>query len=613
MPAEVHPRKVQLATQAGFKRLENFRRARMMFIRSYVGQYYDRQHGTIGTEPLNLIFNAIRVLVPTLVMNFPRHKLETEFVAYREYATNLGLALDLNAKQNNLRSVIRRGIVDAIFMMGIWKTGLCDSGTAVQFDDYDAIDPGTIYTENVDFDNFVFDPACRGEIREASFMGDRIRIPRQNLLESGLYDNSLIERLPSCLDDLERRVESLSRTNITSDEAFQMQEEVEIVELYVPQAKALITVPGSEHTTFDEYLRVADYEGPKEGPYTILSFTPPVPGNPVPVSAVGIWHDLHVMANKMAVKIMSQADRQKDITVYTPAAADDAQELLDASDGEAVATNNPNDVKVVSYGGQQNSNEAHLASLQMWFNMLAANPQAVGGQDLKSDSATEAQILQTNSQIGLEDMKDLVYIAVGEEARKRLFYLHTDPLMDIPIARRQPVVTPFGTQMQDVQVILTPEARRGDWIDYSVEIQPESMGRVDAATRLRRAMEFAVKVLPAAATAAQTCNMMGTPFSFPNFCVRLANEIGITWMDEIFYDPNFQMQMQQRMAAGPDFMASKGQTGGPPNAGGNMAALMQNGQPGNVASVPGVQEQTRAAQQEGAAAGQAQLPVRPTY
>jgi hypothetical protein len=92
---------------------------------------------------------------------------------------------------------------------------------------------------------------------------------------------------------------------------------------------------------FEDYLRVDDYYGVKEGPYTLLTLTPPVPGNPLPVPSVGIWNDLHVLANRMAKKIIEQAERQKDVMAYRAAAADDAEELRNASDGESVKVDDP--------------------------------------------------------------------------------------------------------------------------------------------------------------------------------------------------------------------------------------------------------------------------------
>lgn len=605
MPSEIGPRRVQLAAHAGFKRMRNFRSARLMFIRSFVGPYYDKDHGNVGAEPLNLIFNAIRVLVPNLVSNFPKHNVATEFLAYREYANLLGLALDFNSKQIEIVETYRRWIVDALFTMGILKTGIADSGKAINFGDNFIIDPGEIYTANVDFDNFTFDPTIRGDLREAAFMGDRIIVPRREVLESGLYNNALVEQLPNVHARPEsgrgRSVSDLSRSNIGTD-AF-LEQEIELLELWVPAANAIVTVPGASNVFFEDYLRVDDHDGDSTGPYTFLSFTPPVPNNPLPIAMVGIWQDLHTMANKMAVKIMDQASRQKDITVYKPSAADDAVELRDASDGDAVAVEDPDGVRVMSYGGQARSNEGHVIMLQSWFNMMAANPQGIGGQDLRADSATEANILNQNANIGLSDMNDLIYIAGAKEARKRAFLMHTDPLINIPLVTREPLQLAGGTQMQEVQVFLTPEARRGDFFDFAFEFQQDSMKKVDHTVRLQRAFDFGVRILPTAVNAAVMASQVGIPFNLPVYLRKMAEAAGIDWLDEVFFDPNFQQRIQFILANSPQFQNSGGQLSKP---GSNVnLGILQNGQDPQAGAAPkSADAQFRGSAQVGAADGQ---------
>lgn len=587
-----------------------FRAARMHFIKEYVGQYYDQAEGMVGTKALNLIFNAIRVLVPTMVMNFPKHTIETPYLAVRQYANLLGLALDQHDQKIDICDTYRRVIVDAIFTLGIMKTGLAQSDSVVAFDDDQGqaqVDNGTVYTEAVDFDNFVVDPGCKQYLfKDANFMGDRITLPRQMLLDSGLYNNELVEKLPRAGDKVtEGRASDISMKGIEEDENYSLQDEVEVYEIWVPSANAIVTVPAAKDVTFDEYLRVADYYGVKEGPYTFLALTPPVPNNPLPIPMVGIWYDLHILANRMAKKIVEQAERQKDIVTYKRTAADDAEGLKDAGDGESVAVDDIDGVKTVSFGGQQNSNENHLAALENWFNMMAGNPAQVGGQNIEAKSATAANILQQNSGIGLEDMKDMVYRAGASEARKRAWYFHTDPLMQVPLVQRQ--MQPGGIQigpggvpwmqpptMQDVQVILTPEQKSGSYIDFVFTIQPESMGRVDSKVRLQQELAFCQQVLPAVMAAAQVGMALGMPLNVQAILIRIAKDMGITWLDEVLYDPAFQQQMAQQLAMGTQggAAAGKGQIAGQsqPNPG-LMNGMMQNGQPGQVQGAPPSQGQ----------------------
>jgi hypothetical protein len=597
---EVSPRKFQEAVHRGFKRMDNFRKARLMFLQEYVGSYYDKASGDIGQRPLNMIFNAVRVLIPTMVMNFPKHFVMTPYLAAREYATLLGLALDQHDMKINIRDTYRAGIVDALFTLGVLKTGLCESDSVLALDDLEGhIDPGTVYTEKVDFDNFVVDPASREHMyRDAAFMGDRITVPRRVLLESGLYNNDLVMRMPSAADntDRQKQAKAMSMRSIDVAENAELEDDVEIVELWVPSAKAIVTIPGDDSINFEDYLRIDDYYGPDKGPYSLLALTPPVPGNPMPVPMVANWFDLAVKANEMAKKIIEQASRQKDVTAYKRSAATDAEELRTAGDGDSVAVDDPDGVKVISYGGQQNSNDSHLASLQAWFNMMAGNPEQVGGQRVDAKSATAAQILQQNAGVVLEDMKDQVYQWAADEAGRRAWYFHTDPLMQMPLTRRQqtpgqPMIGAGGqmftapAQQQDVQVILTPEARRGDFLDFTFRIEPESMGRVDSKVRVQQMQQLFQQILPAVMAAAQMSMAMGIGFSPKAALLRAAKDMGIEWFDEVFNDPEFQQQMMQQMMMGPQAQDSKGQAG-PPHQPNPMNAILQNGQPGSVQGDP---------------------------
>ena len=617
MPAEISPDRLQTAAQVGYKRLDSFRKARMMFIRNYVGQYYGADKGEIGSEALNLIFNAIRVLVPNLAMNFPKHKIRSKFLADKDLAELMSLELSEHDREINIVDKYQQVIIDAIFTLGILKSGIAASDSVYTLDDYDTVDAGSVYTEVVDFDNLIIDPRSKQHMfRDAAFIGDRMCVPRVSLLESGLYNNELVERLPKASGAHDsQKAERLTMSTGGDNEDANMVEYVEIAELWVPEAQAIVTVPGDMKTSLPDYLRVDEYYGPDEGPYTFLALSPPVPGNPLPVPMVGIWNDLHVLANRMAKKIVDQAERQRDIVGYRRSAAADAEELLNATEDEAVPMDDPDGVRVHSLGGQKQSNEVHLAHLQNWFNMMSANSEALAGQRSDADSATEARILAVNASVHLEDMNDKVYRMAATEARKRAWYFHTDPFLQRPLIRRRllppvfkpsiagPVMVEAG-QIAEEQVLLTPAARRGDFLNFRFEVAVESMKRKDSNTVFMEMMDFATKIMPAVFSAAQAAAMIGVPFSPQEFLVQMAGERGIDWLDKVFYDPNYQFMQAMLMLQGPQAEDSKGRAaaGAQSNP---LAAILQNGQPGQVGG-GGISPETRINQdqQAGAIEGQ---------
>jgi len=538
MILEVEPRLVQEAVKKGFKRIDKYRNARTLFIKEYCGQYFSQTKGLTGDQPINLLFATIRAYVPNLVMRNPINKVTTEIIQHKQFAELLGYGLDNLHKQIKIKDVLRAWIIDALFGLGIIETGLCASDNIVQLDDVD-IDPGQVFSAIVSLDNFVCDSICNS-FDEAMFLGHRIRAPRRKFLEIEGLDEELIMKLPNAFSKTandKNRVEDLSKHNINNADLKDLEDYVEIVKIWIPEANANIFLPDPNVTTFENFIGVKDYYGPKTGPYNFLALTPPVPDNPFPVAPVGVWYDLHNMANRIFKKLMEQADRQKDIALYKPNLADAVQDVIDAEDGEAVACDDPKGINVVSFGGENRDNSAMVAQLQVWYNYIAGNPDQMAGIRQESETATQAEILNANSSITLNDMHDIIYDGTADISKKQAWYLYTDPLIEIPKTKRT-------TGGEEIQLWLTPEQRMGDFFEYIFSVKQRSMSRLDPLMRAKRIMEFATNVVPAATMAAQACTQMGVEFNLQRFLTGVAEELDINeFMVDVFNDSEFQNRL----------------------------------------------------------------------
>ena len=559
MPEDITSRTIGNVVLRGFERMTRYRRARAMFVRQFVGQYYDAIRGDTGEEPINLIFTTIRSLVPNLVMNSPVNEVITEYTEQKEYAELLGLSLDQIEKKIKLKETLRGWVVDALFGFDIIKTSLAASGVSLKFGDT-RIDPGQVYASLVDLDNFVFDPLCNS-LYESSLLGDVIRVPRQTLLDTDGYDHDLVKRLPKSSPMSNKRVEDLSKKGVSTDEIITLQDCVDVVELWVPEAEALVTMPDPRQLTADKFLKISDYYGPDTGPYTFLSFTPPVPGNPLPVSPVSIWYDLHCSANRVFNKVISQSERQRDVMLYNPGQADEAQAVLDAEDGESVASVDPKGFQVASFGGQNRQNEVMIQQLQVWYNYVAGNPDQIAGNMTPGtkggtgETATRTQVLQGNASIGIEDSRGILYDRAAEVSMKLAWYLHTDPLIKMPVTKR----TTGGKQ---IQLWLTPEQRTGDFLNFMFRIVQRSMSQLDPAIKSKRIIEFAVNLVPNLMNAAMVAMQMGLQFNVQKAITELAKELDISeYVDEWFVDPNFQQRLALFMSMGPQNAGKAGQSG----------------------------------------------------
>lgn len=548
--ATVEPKRIQEVVKDGYNRMQRYRKANALFVKEYVGQYYRENRGLGGDEPVNLLFSAIRALVPNIVNNNPVNQVVTEVIDHKPYAELLSLALDSVGKRSNLKGVLRASVTNALFMMGIAKVGIAASGNTMWVGDR-SMDPGEVYIEMVDLDDFVIDPNCKS-LKHSRFYGHRLTVPRRVLLDNPVYDKKLVKKLPSLMKEGrggERSVADLSRDNGMSQQMIDMEDLVHVVELWIPDAEAIVTIPDPNEATFDDFISAEDYYGPDSGPYAFLSLTPPVSGNPLPVAPVSVYYDLHRAANRVFKKVLDQSERQKDVLLYDPAHADVAQDIVNAEDGDTIAATDPSRINQVSLGGQNRENAAMLQQLQIWFNYMAGNPDQLAGSQSAAISqvktATQAQILQSNASISIEDVRDLTYDFASDINGKVAWYLHTDPLIELPLSRR----TEYGN---DEQLVLTPEQRRGDWLEFTFKIKPKSMSMIDPQVRSQRIMQFATNIIPQAAMAATAMLQMGQPFNLQRYLTLMANELEIgEWVQELFQDPQFEQRLQMMMTLGP--------------------------------------------------------------
>ena len=600
MIEHITPSKVQHVVKRGFERMSIYRRARAMFVKEYVGQYYSKHYGMTGDRPINMVFSAIRAIVPAIVSKNPVNEVSTAHLAYKEFAELQSMGLDTIQRRLKLKEILRAWVVSAMFSMGIVKTGIAAAGNCILIDDQ-LIDPGEIFVSLVDLDDFVIDPLCKS-LSESSFLGDKTSIPRQFLLDYDLYDHDLVNKLPSSTmtQGGEKATAELSTQFNGVFDMKDLQDMVNVVELWVPGANALVTMPDPREIIFDKYIGMTDYYGPKKGPYRFLSFTPPVDSNPLPIAPVSLYYDLARAVNRTMVKTLDQSDSQRNIMLYKPSHADVAQDILDADNNEAVATDNPEAVRVVSFDGQAQSNVQMLQQLQVWFNYMSGNPDQISGQNSEAETATQANILQGNAMISIEDARDILYDGAAGISEDCAWYMRYDPLLDITVARRKP-----GMELEEVNI--TPEQVKGEPENFVYKIRPKSMSKLDPAVRSKRLMEFLTNALPALTNTAMMMMQLGIPFNLQKVITITSNEFEIgDDMQEIFIDPEFQQKLETYLimkSAGGGGGAGAGSTGSTRKAG-PQAGIAQNGGYPSQTSIPSSQADTRSAAQGGADLGQ---------
>lgn len=548
------PQKMYRAAELASQKLSFIRRARVGFINKYVGDFYAKSK-PMGLSvddrkatPLQHMYNAVTTYTANLAYADPKFDVGSRTLIYRDYSNTLGLAVNHLTQEIKLRSTLRRVVVDSLFLAGFVKTGITNAGT-IEVDGV-GIEIGQPYVERIDPDDIIIDPNARAwEAQE--FVGHKLRVPREWLMESGLMDPDKVKKLTASLAGQSRASEVSGKTPGLSD----IREYVELLELYIPGEKVVVTLPW-QCGEYKDFLRVADYEGPETGPIHMLGYAD-VPDNVLPAPPCGAWADLHDLANRIARKLARQADRAKSVGVYKAGNEEDAKLIRDASDGDMVGLEEPESVRVVEYGEVSDSGYEFLQWAQQQFSQSAGNLEMLSGTGPVADTATEAEMLRASQGIKLADMSSQLYHFVAGIGRDLAFYIHTDPLIELPLVKR--------VQGQDVQVTYSPEMREGDFLDFHITVKPFSMQRTDPNQQLRRQMEFLSTVVPATVQATVQCAQVGIQFRIDQALKDVAQKMGLDDLDSWFaLDPMLQRAMMMQEMVPPDGKAPGSQAGTAP-------------------------------------------------
>lgn len=549
---KIDPGSLSKAVNVSMSKFAHFRRARAAMMAQMVGRFY-RADGDRGGDakasPINLIYQAATTLIPNLVFNDPRAKIDTDLLAYRDYAELLGLAVDHTARKIKLRETLRAAIMDAIFMAGFIKTGLAVGDDVLQFDG-STVPIGRPYAERVDPDDMILDPMAR-TWDEQAFIGNRYRVDADHVAELGVLDPDELMKLASRYDDRSKLgAEKLSGDK--SSEYTDIARYVDLVDIYLPHEGLVCTIPFDGGGSSTKFLAQAPYAGPETGPYHMLGFTP-VSDNLLPVAPVSIWYDLHVLGNRIARKLARQAEANKRVLAYQGDAIDDAQRIAEAEDGEAIKVEDVDKVKEVNYGGATDDSYKWMSWVKGAFSEQAGSIELLQGVNTNAPTATQAEMLNANASVRLGDMQSEVYFFTGAVMDDIKFWIHTDPLLELPLARR--------VNGQEQQAVVSPDVRVGEWADFHLKTKPYSMTRADPQTTTRRRLEFATNVIPAAAQAAA---MLGPGFKVGPFLHRMATEVGLEDADEWLDDAAFQSWVMQRAMANTGDPGKAGQFTTPP-------------------------------------------------
>lgn len=543
---KINARTISRLVNYAFEKFEHNVKARAKILRQVVGMRYVKQRIMDADDkkfsPINLMHNGVYTLVTNLVIDNPETEITCDLLQYQHMADGLEIAGERLYAKINLASTFGLSIMDASMMgIGVVKTGIASTDQWIEGEDED-INVGQPYAQRVDPDDLILDPMAR-HWDEMTVVGHKMRCPVSLLLQAGVVNKSKAQELPRSYTQNERATtdsaEGLIGDRVEMQVSRDVEDYVDLVEVFLPRERLTICLPYRKGALQTEFLKVDEYEGPERGPYHKLGFCP-VPNNVLDCAPATLWMDTHLLANRIGRKITRQAERNKKVLAYTDNAAEDADSIASADDGQTVRVNNLEELKEIALGGATDESYKWFAFITDQFNEQTGNAGTPSTQQQSGEQPTARQVAgqNANKAVILKSMNNAVIGFAQEICSDLIYYLYMDPLIEHASTKETTTIDHYGVPRRITeQVLFDPGEERGEWFHYHVKVAPYSMQRSDPQTDVRNIMEVFTNVIPAMA---QVQQQLGPGFVFDEALKIVCQKLGINDAGRFFKQQAFE-------------------------------------------------------------------------
>jgi hypothetical protein len=460
------------------RKMQPFREGRMNALRQYVGSNYS-DSGAEDKTPINLLEQAINIYRRMVAANRPQVIVRTKNMSLKAEASDFETMINHTLEEIGFEETLQRWVLDAMFGMGIVKTGL-SPGKRGEIDGF-THDVGQVFVDNVDFEDFCFDMTAK-RWDQIQFCGNRYTLPHEMVMDMKLFGSKKLT--PNAyLNTTNEQGDDRVGTLQTGGESLGTEQYMPVVELWdvwLPYENVVVTVQADEKSGGfynNDPLQIIDWAGPECGPYHLLSMGD-VPGNIMPLSPASLLVDLHELVNRLFRKLGRQAERQKTLTIVAGGAEEDGRRIVNASDGDTILSDRPEATREMKFGGVDNGSLAFMIQLKDMFSYLGGNLDSLGGLQPSAKSGKHDSLLRQSASVRIDDMQARTTNAVRRVVESVADYIYYDP------APSDRVYKDIPKSDMSVKVDFDPEIREGDFLDFAIDIAPYSLQSRSPAERL---------------------------------------------------------------------------------------------------------------------------------
>jgi hypothetical protein len=460
------------------RKMQPFREGRMNALRQYVGSNYS-ESGAEDKTPINLLEQAINIYRRMVAANRPQVLIRTKNMSLKAEASDFETMVNHTLEEIGFEETLQRWVLDAMFGMGIVKTGL-SPGKRGEIDGF-THDVGQVFVDNVDFEDFCFDMTAK-RWDQIQFCGNRYTLPHEMVMDMKLFGSKKLNPNPYLNTTNEQGDERVG-TLQTGGESLGTEQYMPVVELWdvwLPYENVVVTVQADEKSGGfynNDPLQIIDWAGPECGPYHLLSMGD-VPGNIMPLSPASLLVDLHELVNRLFRKLGRQAERQKTLTIVAGGAEEDGRRIVNASDGDTILSDRPEATREMKFGGIDQGSLAFMIQLKDMFSYLGGNLDSLGGLQPSAKSGKHDSLLRQSASVRIDDMQARTTNAVRRVVESVADYIYYDP------APSDRVYKDIPKSDMSVKIDFDPEIREGDFLDFAIDIAPYSLQSRSPAERL---------------------------------------------------------------------------------------------------------------------------------
>lgn len=385
-------RKLHEQLNASREKVKPFRRNQRNDKLEYSGNRYaqdtseKKDHPTIG----NFIHQFVETLVLRIMGGEIKILASTPVRELKATKNRFQNALNTVSREIHLTQTSRECVFDSAFGLGIAKSYMAE-GRGAELEQDVWMEVGYPCVKRVSLDNFVWDMS-KTRVNECAFMADDYTLPWDAIRRDEFYEQRVVRKMvPQAGRDLnaeQRRAADLS-VGILDDPVYQ-QEYVTLQDVWIPERGVIAIL--SRYDQDLPPLAVIEWIGKKEGPYDLL-YLDAITDNIMPLAPLEQVQAGHMTFNRLARKVIRQAEGQKEIDWYVPTAKDDMQRVLDAADGDVIAIRNKDDIGKYEVRGANQGNLAFMSLLEAMIDRFGGNLQAKAALGPQSGTLGQDQLI----------------------------------------------------------------------------------------------------------------------------------------------------------------------------------------------------------------------------